>query len=316
MKSPSVLAFVLAGGEGRRLRPLTTRRCKPAIPFSVRYKVVDFVLSNLVNSGINRIYLLTQYKSQTLIDHIRNTWLHLPAITGGFITAISPQIHAGPEYQGTAEAVYRNLEIIRHHKPDLVAIFCSDHIYRMDVRSMVRFHLENEADVSIAAFPVPVVQASAFGVMVTDRNGRVCDFEEKPARPTPIPGDQNHVYASMGNYVFNTRVLTEALHEAHRLGKTDFGGDILPQLLKSRRMLAYDFASYTVPGIKPYENHPYWRNMGTIESYFAANQDTLGLKPRFDLSNPEWQIFSSCYQGPVAKIIKSESTTACSGPAL
>jgi glucose-1-phosphate adenylyltransferase len=299
-----VLAMVLAGGEGTRLYPLTTERSKPAVPFGGRYRLVDFVLSNLVNSGIHAIYVLVQYKSQSLIEHINRAWLLSPVIPGQFVTVVPPQMREGPEwFQGTADAVHQNINLIRTHEPDLVAVFGADHVYRMDVRQMVDFHLKRGADASVAAIPVPIAQASAFGIIAADREGRVKGFQEKPREPAPMPGDPARAYASMGNYLFNTPVLLEALEEARQRGESDFGRHILPRLIRSHRVFAYDFARNTVPGVRPYEEPGYWRDVGTIDSYFAAHQDILGMEPRFNLFNPRWSIHSSTYQGPTAKII-------------
>jgi glucose-1-phosphate adenylyltransferase len=304
MKKIRILAFVMAGGEGSRLHPLTAERSKPAVPFGARYQIVDFVLSNLVNSRIHAIYLLVQYKSQSLIEHIRQSWALSPMLPEQFVTVVPPQMLRGREwFQGTADAVRQNLNLIAQHDPELVVVFGADHIYRMDVRAMVRFHTEREADITVAALPVPLEQARGFGVMGVDADGRIRDFQEKPATPAAMPEDPTRALASMGNYLFKTPLLIEALKEAERRGERDFGRDVLPRLMKTHRLYAYDFTSNKVPGVRSYEEPGYWRDVGSIESYFAANQDVLGLKPRFDAFNPRWPIYSSSYQGPVAKII-------------
>lgn len=305
MKRLNILAFVMAGGEGSRLHPLTANRSKPSVPFGGRYRIVDFALSNLVNSGITAIYLLVQYKSQELIEHIRKAWVLSPILPGQFVTVVPPQMQLGKEwFQGTADAVYQNLMLIRQHSPDLVAVFGADHIYRMDMRQMVKFHREREADVTVAALPVPIGEASAFGVIGIAPDGRVGEFQEKPALPHSLPGDPTRAYASMGNYLFGTDVLVEALEETKRRGGTDYGGDVLPRLLATHRLFAYDFSTNRVPGVQGYEEPSYWRDLGTIDAYFAANQDVLGRQPRFDIFNPRWPIYSSTYQGPVAKILE------------
>lgn len=304
MLPTKILAMVMAGGEGSRLHPLTAQRSKPSIPYGARYRIVDFVLSNLVNSQIHAIYLLVQYKSQSLIEHIRKSWVISPVIPDHFVTVVPPQMREGPEwFQGTADAVYQNLALIEQYEPDLVAVFGADHVYRMDVSQMVAFHLESSADATIAALPVPIGQASAYGIIATDGSGRVLEFQEKPACPRSMPGDPGRAYASMGNYLFKTDVLLAALRDAHRRSEHDFGRHVLPCLLRTHGLFAYDFSNNRVPGAKPYEEPAYWRDIGDIDVYFAAQQDLLGLEPRFDLFNPRWPIFSSNYGGPGARVI-------------
>lgn len=311
-----ILAFVLAGGQGKRLQPLTAERSKPAVPFGARYRIIDFVLSNLINSKIFSVYVLVQYKSQSLIEHIRKAWTLSPIQPEQFITVVPPQMLEGEEwFLGTADAVYQNINLIEEQRPDIVAIFGADHLYRMDLRQMVRFHLESKAEVSVAALPVQREQCSAFGVIATDEHSRILEFLEKPQRPPSIPGDQEHAYASMGNYLFNTEVLIDALHESHRLHETDFGHHILPRLCKTRRCMAYNFANNRVPGIKAYEESAYWRDVGTIDAYYEANMDMLELQPRFNVFNPQWPIYSSNYQGPVAKIISGDISNTMLGAA-
>jgi glucose-1-phosphate adenylyltransferase len=296
-----VLGIVLAGGEGTRLAPLTAERSKPAVPFGGRYRIVDFVLSNLVNSGIYSIYVLVQYKSQSLIEHIREAWVLGPTIPWHFITVVPPQMREGPEwFQGTADAVYQNLALIKANAPDVVAVFGADHVYRMDLQQMIDFHLACNADVTVAALPVPRAQASAFGVIDCDSSGRIREFVEKPADPPAMPNDPDRAYASMGNYIFRTQTLIDALVEARDRSGTDFGHDVLPRLIRNQRVFAYDFALNVCPGMHPYEEANYWRDVGTIEAYFDATMDTLGPEPRFDLMNPSWPIRSSNYQGPPA----------------
>lgn len=305
MAGPKILAMVLAGGEGTRLFPLTAERSKPAVPFGGRYRIVDFVLSNLINSEIHSIYVLVQYKSQSLIEHIHRAWVLSPIIPGQFVSIVPPQMGEGPEwFQGTADAVYQNLNLLDPHAPDLVAVFGADHVYRMDIRQMVRFHLEREAEVTVAALPVPIQEASAFGIVEANRSGRITGFVEKPVSPPPMPSDPERAFASMGNYLFNTQVLIEALHEARRLGEKDFGRDVIPRLIASHRVFAYDFSKNKVPGVRSYEEPAYWRDVGTIDAFYAAHRDTLGTEPRFNLFNPRWPILSSGYQGPVAAIVR------------
>lgn len=307
MKNPSILAMIMAGGEGKRLHPLTAEQSKPAVPFGGRYRIVDFVLSSFVNSDIHAIYLLVQYKSQSLIEHVRKSWVMSSVMPRHFITVVPPQMHGGSEwFQGTADAVYQNLDLIYKHRPDIVAVFGADHIYRMDIRQMAAFHVENNADITIAALPVALDQCPSFGVMAVDSQARITEFQEKPPHPIAIPSDPAHCYASMGNYLFKREVLLAALQGDRSGQQNDFGRDVIPRLLKSHRIVAYNFAQNKIPGVKPYEEPMYWRDVGSIEAYYAAHQDVLGLQPRFDVFNTEWPIHSSNYQGPVAKIISGD----------
>ncbi|HRX71672.1 MAG: glucose-1-phosphate adenylyltransferase [Gammaproteobacteria bacterium] len=307
MKQPKILAFVMAGGEGARLSPLTAYNSKPSLPFGSRYRIVDFVLSNLLNSGIQSIYMLVQYKSQSLIEHVRKAWVVSPMRNEEFVTVVPPQMMSGGDwFQGTADAVYQNINLIQLHNPDLVVVFGADHIYRMDLQQMVDFHLERAADATVAALPVPIAEASSFGVIHADHAGRVNEFQEKPANPPPMPSDPTRAYASMGNYLFDAKVLVKALKEAHERGEHDFGHHVLPKLKDTHRVFAYDFATNKVPGVKPYEEQAYWRDVGTRDAYFYAHQDLLGEQPRFDMFNPQWRIFSSNYQGPVARLMDAQ----------
>lgn len=304
INTPNVLAIVLAGGEGTRLSPLTGERSKPAVPFAGRYRIVDFVLSNLINSGIYAIYLLVQYKSQSLIEHINRSWVLSPTLPNHFVTVVPPQMRQGAEwFQGTADAVHQNLNLILEHRPALVAVFGADHIYRMDICQMVDFHRRSDADVTVAALPVPRKEASAFGVIDCADDGRIRGFLEKPADPPGMPGDPTRAYASMGNYLFDTDLLIRALREANARDEHDFGKHVIPRLIDSQRVFAYDFGRNAVPGVRDYEEQGYWRDVGTIDAYFAANQDVLGEQPRFDLYNDAWVVRSSNYQGPSARIL-------------
>jgi glucose-1-phosphate adenylyltransferase len=307
MNNENIIAFVMAGGQGSRLQPLTSNRSKPSVPFGARYRIIDFVLSNLINSGIRTIYLLVQYRSQSLIEHVRKAWSLSPLLQNQFVTVVPPQMMDGDSwFLGTADAVYQNRELLLRHAPEMVAVFGGDHIYRMDIRHMVRFHREREADATISALPVPIEQASAFGVMETSHSGMIKAFQEKPANPSPMPDNPDMAFASMGNYLFNTDALLEGLDMAKQRGETDFGQHVLPRLMNSHNLFAYDFGSNRIPGIKPYEDSMYWRDVGTIDAYFDAHRDVLGLEPPFDAFNPQWPIYSSGYQGPVARIIGGE----------
>lgn len=294
----TVLAFVMAGGEGSRLHPLTQHRSKPSVPFNGRHRIVDFVLSNLVNSGVYSIYLLVQYKSQSLIEHVRKSWTMATFLPQHFITVVPPQMHRGPDwFQGTADAVGQNLHLIERLRPDLVAVFGADHVYRMDVRQMVDHHLATGADASIAALPVPLEQAHHFGILETDDSSRITRFDEKPKTlPPSMPGRKGYALASMGNYLFDTELLLDALTTAHENDEQDFGKHVLPRLSASHRVVAYDFATNGVPGVRDCEEPAYWRDVGTIDAYFEANFDTLGQAPRFCMNNHHWPIYAASEQ--------------------
>ena len=272
-----ILAMVLAGGNGTRLHPLTIEHAKTALPFAHGYRIVDFVLSNLVNSDVSSIHVLVQYKPRSLITHIQTAWA--PWSRGGqpAINIVLPETGVqGGAFKGTADAVYQNRHLIERERPDLVAVFAADHVYRIDVRQMAHFHQERGAEVSIAAVPVPIEKASAFGVIATGCAGEILDFKEKPEGPAPMANDPSRAYASMGNYLFNPRVLLDVLDEADKRGETDFGRDILPRLLHNHSVFAYDFASNEIPGVWLHEERAYWRDIGTIEAYRAAQRDVLG----------------------------------------
>ena len=312
----NVMAMVMAGGHGSRLMPLTEKRSKPAVPFGSRYRIVDFVLSNLVNSGVYTIYLLVQYKSQSLIEHIRKAWTLSPLFPDHFVTVVPPQMLSGPAwFSGTADAVAQNIELIEHQHPELVLVLGADHVYRMDLQQMIAFHKAREADVTVAALPVPIEQSSSFGVIDADADGRIRGFEEKPARGAPIADDPSRVYASMGNYVFNAACLVRALRHAKRSGGSDFGNHVLPRMLGTNRLFAYNFADNRVPGMKAYEEPAYWRDVGTIDAYFAAHQDVLGDQPALDMFNPQWPVFSSNYQGPVVRVLRGQIENSLFGSA-
>jgi glucose-1-phosphate adenylyltransferase len=286
-----VLAFVLAGGEGTRLHPLTAEHSKPALPFANGYRIIDFALSNLVNSGICAICVLVQYRPQSLIRHIENAWVPRLARKKGFIKAVLPRPDVGcGYYRGTADAVYQNLDLIELHKPDLVAVFAADHIYRMDIGQMVCFHQGRNADVTVAAIPVPIENAGSFGIVVPGPGGKIREFLEKPVRPAAIPANSAWAYASMGNYLFDTNVLVGLLHGAQRSSSFDFGRDIMPRLPGRTRVYAYDFSTNYVPGVQKHEEPAYWRDVGTLEALAATQKDIQGPLPRFDLSNPLWPI--------------------------
>ena len=307
MAHPKILAFVLAGGKGERLFPLTSFRSKPSVPFGGQYRIVDFVLSNLVNSHVYSIYLLVQYKSQSLIDHVRKNWVLSSVIKDHFVTVVPPQMRMGPEwFQGTADAVFQNISVMRELKPELVIVFGADHIYRMDVRQMIDFHIKNNAVVTVAARPVPLEQASDFGVIVTDSENRIIGFQEKPKKPTPMPDDPERAYVSMGNYIFNKDVMIESLGKAQKKMQHDFGAHVIPSLVESGKVFAYDFATNTIPGTNSFEEKGYWRDVGTISAFYAAHMDMLAEFPKFELDNSLWPIHHSGSEGPAAKILRGD----------
>jgi len=305
MAHPKVLAFVLAGGKGERLFPLTAFRSKPSVPFGGRYRIVDFALSNFINSHIYSIYLLVQYKSQSLIEHARQNWVLSPLIKDHFVAVVPPQMRMGPEwFQGTADAVFQNINLIQHHNPELVIVFGADHIYRIDIRQMIDFHIKKGAVATVAARPVSIKDASSFGVIQTDSERRITGFQEKPKKPTPMPDDPSRAYVSMGNYIFNKDVLIDALVKAQRKRQHDFGAHVIPDLVEATgKVYAYDFAKNAIPGTMDYEERGYWRDVGTIASYFDAHMDMLGDKPLFEVNNKSWPIHPSSYEGPSAKIL-------------
>jgi len=312
MARERVLAMILAGGKGERLHPLTRDRTKPAVPFGGRYRIVDFVLSNFVNSGILSLYVLVQYKAQSLIEHLRMAWRTSGLVPDHFITVVPPQMRLGEMwYRGNADAVLQNLNLIEDFHPDLVAVFGADHIYRMDVNQIVAFHRERGADVTVAARTVPLAEATEFGVLEVDRTGRIINFVEKPKSPRPAPGNPNRAYVSMGNYLFSREVLVEALlADARRNTDHDFGKTIIPALFPTAGVFAYDFQQNEVPGLKPYEEPAYWRDVGTLEAYWRAHMDLLGEEPRFDLDNRHWPILTARYHGPPARIVGGEIENA------
>ena len=302
-----MLAMIMAGGKGERLMPLTELRSKPAVPFGGKYRIVDFVLSNFLNSGIMSMYVLVQYRSQSLIEHLRRAWRIGGRIKDQFITVVPPQMKArGGWYEGTADAVYHNLNLIRDFSPDLVAVFGADHIYRMDINQMIQFHRAKKAEVTVAALPVPLHAATGFGIIEADADGRIAGFEEKPENPKPMPDDSEHAYSSMGNYLFNAELLVKLLEEdASNPGTHDFGRDIIPHLISDHRVLAYNFRNNAVPGVKSYEEQGYWRDVGTLDAYWQAHMDMLGAAPLFDLRNEEWPILTDTFDGPTASFSRA-----------
>ena len=288
------LAFVLAGGRGARLFPLTANEAKPALDFACGTRIIDFVLSNLVNSGIDCIYVLAQYKPETLVEHVRSNWEPVVRRSGGTIRVELPDPNAAHgAFLGTADAVYKTQHLWLPHAPDLVAVFAADHVYRMDVRQMLEAHVLNKADVTVATLPLPLERVSEFGVVKVEADGRIRAFEEKSSHPWSIPGRPSHACASLGNYLFNPVVLAALLDSAARRGETDFGRHMLPRATATHRVFAYDFAGNRVAGTLPDEEPHYWRDVGTIEAYRAAQRDALGPAQKFSLENEFWPISGS-----------------------
>lgn len=285
-----ILGFVLAGGEGRRLRPLTEDRAKPAVDVSGGHRIVDFVLANLANSGVPWIYLLAQYKPGPLIEHVARVWRPSLAKRGCVLRPVVPD---GPNaaYRGTADAVYRNLHLLSQHELDVVAVFAADHVYRMDIRQMSDFHVQQRADVTVAATPVPLDEARAFGVIQSGADGRIEAFREKPEHPVPMGHDPRRAFASMGNYLFDPIALSNLLEATVARGGRDFGHDVLPDAVRSgARVFAYDFSTNRVPGVQPHEDPAYWRDVGTVEALDQARRDLEGPTPRLDLRNVDWPL--------------------------
>jgi glucose-1-phosphate adenylyltransferase len=303
-----VLGIVLAGGKGTRLYPLTRERAKPAVPFGGKYRIIDFVLSNFVNSGIYSIYVLTQFRSQSLLQHLSEGWQFSGLLKSHFIINVPAQMRSETEswYQGTADAIFQNINLVEQSDPDLVAIFGGDHIYRMNVGSMIDFHMAKQADVTVAANPVPREQAREFGVIEVNDDGRIAAFHEKKHDAPTMPGDSTRVYASMGNYIFSTRVLLDLLHaDAKTPGSHhDFGMDILPKLAGRAPMYAYNFEANGIPG--EVDSSPYWRDVGTIEAFYEANMDLNHVKPALNLYNRDWPVRSTSYPDPPAKFVFDE----------
>ena len=299
-----MLGIVLAGGEGKRLAPLTQDRAKPAVPFGGNYRLIDFVLSNLVNAEVRQIAVLTQYKSHSLDRHITTTW-RLSGLLGNYITPVPAQQRLGPRwFTGSADAIFQSLNLIHDARPDIVMVFGADHVYRMDPSQMIDQHLQTGAGCTIAGLRVPRQEATGFGVIDADADGRVLGFLEKPADPPGLPDSPEESFASMGNYVFTTEALLDALRKdadddssAH-----DMGGSIMPMMADAGALWVYDFSTNIVPGATE-RDHGYWRDVGTIDSYFDAHMDLVSVTPIFNLYNDRWPILSLPPQQPPAKFV-------------
>ncbi len=290
---------MLAGGKGERLYPLTKDRAKPAVPFGGIYRIIDFTLSNCLNSNIRKIYILTQYKSLSLNRHLRIGWNIYNQELGEYIIAVAPQQRqVNRWYLGTADAIFQNIYTLQMERPKRVLILGGDHIYKMDYSKMVKAHIENEADVTIGAIPVQKSEAMRFGVIEVDKDSRVVAFHEKVPNPPSIPGDTDHCLASMGIYVFDTETLVRAvIDDSKEEGEHDFGKNILPKLVDSHRLFVYSFVDENK------ELEPYWRDIGTLDSYYEANMDLVSIKPHFNLYDRDWPVRTYSVPGPPAKFV-------------
>ena len=303
--APRVLGIVLAGGEGKRLMPLTADRAKPAVPFGGAYRLIDFVLSNLTNAGYRRIAVLTQYKSHSLDRHIATAWRQ-SAMFGDFVAPVPAQQRLGPRwYTGSADAIYQSLNLINDDKPDYVVVFGADHVYRMDPAQMVQQHIESGAAVTVAGIRQPRAEAHQFGVIETADGTKISRFLEKPKDPPAVPGSPDEAYVSMGNYVFTTQDLIDVLTEdaADDSSMHDMGGNIIPTLTKAGAACVYDFANNVVPGASD-RDLGYWRDVGTIEAYHEAHMDLVSVHPVFNLYNSKWPIISAHSPLPPAKFVE------------
>jgi len=318
MAAPRVLGIVLAGGEGKRLMPLTADRAKPAVPFGGQYRLIDFALSNLVNAGFLKICVLTQYKSHSLDRHVTQTW-RMSGMLGNYITPVPAQQRLGPRwYTGSADAILQSLNLVYDENPDYIVVFGADHVYRMDPRQMVEAHIDSGAGVTVAGIRVPREEARAFGVIETDPDGSaIAQFLEKPAQPPGTPDDPEVAYASMGNYVFTADVLIDALRsDADDPGSAhDMGGNIIPLLVEKGQAAVYDFSSNQVPGATN-RDRAYWRDVGTLDSYFEAHMDLVSVNPIFNLYNQDWPILTHVPPRPPAKFVlggRAYESLVCSG---
>lgn len=303
--SSNVLGIVLAGGEGKRLWPLTADRAKPAVPFGGNYRLIDFVLSNLVNTGMNRICVLTQYKSHSLDRHISTTW-RLSSVLGQYITTVPAQQRLGRRwYTGSGDAIFQSLNLVYDERPDYIAVFGADHVYRMDPGQMIEAHIESGAGVTVAGIRVPRAEAKAFGCIASDASGKITDWVEKPSDPPSVPDDPDVTFASMGNYIFTTEALLETLRvdAENNDSDHDMGGDIIPALVTQGDAHVYDFAENDVPGATARDSG-YWRDVGTIDAYYEAHTDLVSVHPIFNLYNQRWPIRTAMAPLPPAKFVE------------
>ena len=305
-----ILGIIMAGGRGERLYPLTRDRAKAAVPFGGKYRIIDLVLSNFINSEIHSIYVLTQVKAQSLVEHLLEGWQVTGASRHHFVIPVPAQMRTGADwYRGTADAVYQNLHLIKRANPRFVAVFGADHIYKMNIRQMMEYHLQKGAKVTVAALPVGIEEASHFGVMEVDDDWRLRGFTEKPAEPMSIPAEPDQALVSMGNYLFETELLFRATEEDAPDSQSthDFGRDILPRLVaEGRKVHAYDFRTNRIPTPMKGEEPSYWRDVGTIEAYYEANMDLRAVNPTFNFYNRSWPIRTVSYGDPPAKFVFDE----------
>ncbi|HUI91510.1 MAG TPA: glucose-1-phosphate adenylyltransferase [Chitinivibrionales bacterium] len=303
---PNVLGMIMAGGEGSRLHPLTKERAKPAVYFGGKYRIIDFVLNNFINSGIFKIKVLTQFKSDSLIKHLTAGW-NLNRMLGQYIDPVPAQMRTGKNwYMGTADAVFQNFNLIEDENPDYIAVFGADHIYKMDISQMLDFHRHVGAVATVAAIPKPLEEASAFGIIEIDPDGRMIGFEEKPKQPKPIPGNPRMALVSMGNYIFNRKFLVrELFNDASLSGSThDFGKDVIPKIFHNYPIYVWDFSNNRIPGETPQQNI-YWKDVGSIDAYYEANMTLRDVVPEINLYNEAWPIRTAPGQSPPAKFVFS-----------
>jgi len=302
----NVLTMIMAGGEGSRLKPLTSERTKPAVPFGGNYRIIDFVLSNFVNSGFMKIFVLTQFKSHSLLQHMREGWRVSSGIVKQFIDPVPAQMRIGKKwYEGTADAIFQNMNLIDDEDPDQVCIFGGDHIYRMDIRQMLKFHLKRKAALTVAAIPVPIQEAHNFGIIEVDEKWCMTGFVEKPkSLPKTIPGNPDYVLASMGNYIFERAPLVDELKKDAKDENSnhDFGIDILPKMFPAGNVFVYDFSKNHIQGVEK-EEKGYWKDVGTLDTYWEANMDLVGVYPHFNLYNKKWPVLTYIPPLPPAKFV-------------
>ncbi|HYV44194.1 MAG TPA: glucose-1-phosphate adenylyltransferase [Myxococcaceae bacterium] len=311
-----ILAMILAGGAGTRLDPLTRERAKPAVPFGGRYRIVDFCLSNFVNSGIYKIKVLTQYKSDSLNNHLSRAW-RMTAFLGHYVESVPAQMRTGMDwYKGSADAIYQNLNIITDEEPEHTFVFGADHVYRMDARHMVDFHVQKKADCTVAAIPVPIEQGREFGIIDVGPDGEMKGFLEKPKEPPHIPGDPTRCLASMGNYLFRTDALVQEIvrDAAQEQSVHDFGKSIISEMFKRSRVYVYDFAQNHWAGMQDKERG-YWRDVGNIDVYYQSNMDLVEVDPIFNLYNDQWPIYTHSENLPPAKFVFADAANSRVGNA-